>query len=60
MSRTKATVCTVPVSAEYRIIDGKPVMVSAQYANIEAEKLLRFMLDRAGISAGKEATADEP
>lgn len=49
MKDKRANVCTVPVSAEYRIIDGKPVMVSAKYADIEAEKLLHFMLDRAGI-----------
>ena len=48
MSEAQNT-CTVPVIAEYRIKDGKPVMISAQYAEIEAGALLRFMLDRAGI-----------
>lgn len=60
MNGTKTGVCTVPVVAEFRIIDGNPVMVSAQYADIEAEQLLGFMLHRAGITIGKEAATDEP
>ena len=49
MKEKTGNICTVPVVAEYRIVNGKPVMVEAQYAEIEADKLLQFLLDRAGI-----------
>ena len=48
MNGTKKEECRVPVVAEYRMHDGKPVMVSAEYAAISADKLLRFMLERSG------------
>lgn len=49
MNETRKDECRVPVVAEYRIQNGKPVMVSAQYADIPAPELLRFMLDRSGM-----------
>ena len=60
MDEARPDVCRIPVKAEYRIIDGKPVMVSAQYAEIPAAVLLRFLLDRSGIRNGSEVKSNEP
>ena len=49
---TKSNLCRVPVSAMYRMIDGQPVMIEAEYEEIEAEKLLDFLLRKSGKGAG--------
>lgn len=59
MNDTKQNVCRIPVKAEYRMIDGKPVMVSAEYAEIPAKKLLSFLLERSGILCGSEVNGIE-
>ncbi len=42
-------VIKIPVSATYRIIDGKPVMLSADYREIPAEVVARFLLERFNV-----------
>lgn len=51
--------CKVPVSATMQIINGKPVMTSAEYADIPADKLLAFLLERSGMAAKLECGNDE-
>lgn len=47
----KATnVCKVPVSATYRIINGEPVMISAEYADIPADVIARYIIEKCGIT----------
>lgn len=42
--------CRIPVQATFRIIDGKPVMVSAEWADIPADVIARFLIERSGIT----------
>lgn len=41
----------VPISATYRIIDGNPVMIDAEYADIPADLFARFLLQKFGRDA---------
>lgn len=59
MNDNTSNLCSVPVVAEFRMVDGEPVMISAQYADIPAAELLRFLLDRSGIHARKEVNRIE-
>ena len=60
MNEAKRDLCRVPVVAEYRIADGQPVLVSAQYAGIPAPELLRFLLERSRIRPQTEVNSIEP
>ena len=44
-------ICMIPVSATFSIINGKAVMVAAEYADIPAEEIARFLVERCGIDA---------
>ena len=59
MNEAQRDPCRVPVVAEYRIADGRPVMVSAQYAEIPAAELLRFLLERGRIRIGSEGKRND-
>ena len=39
----------IPISARYKIVDGKAVMVSAVYEDIPARRIAEFLLDRFGV-----------
>lgn len=41
---TNNNMCRVPVKATYRIIDGAPVMVSAEWADIPAEVIAEMII----------------
>lgn len=46
------TMCrNVPISATYRIIDGKPVEVSRVEADIPAKAIAKFLIHSFGITA---------
>lgn len=49
-------ICRVPVSATFTVIDGKPIMTAAEYAEIPADAIARFLVDKLGAGAifGKE------
>lgn len=53
--------CRVPVTATYTVYKGsnKPVMTSAEYADIPADAIARFLIERCGADAifGGEASA---
>lgn len=42
---------TVPIKASYQIIDGKPVMVSADYANVPVDAVARLLMHGFGVEA---------
>ena len=42
--------CRIPVSATFRIIDGEPVMTSAEYRDIPADVIARFLIEKVGIT----------
>ena len=44
-------ICRIPVSATFSIINGKAVMVAAEYADIPAEEIARFLVERCGFDA---------
>lgn len=50
--------CRIPVKATYRIIDGEPVMIDAEWADIPADEIARLFLRRYGKAAifGEEAS----
>lgn len=52
---SETTMCRVPTVATMQIINGKPVMVSAEYAEIPADKLLAFLLEHSGMAAELES-----
>lgn len=43
------SICRIPVTATFSIIDGKAVMVAAEYADIPAEDIARYLVERCGI-----------
>lgn len=44
-------ICRMPVQATMQKINGEYVMVAAEYADIPAEKIAAFLVERAGTSA---------
>lgn len=43
--------CRIPVQATMQKINGEYVMVAAEYADIPAEKIAAFLVERVGTSA---------
>ena len=43
--------CKIPVRATYSIINGEPVMVAAEYAEISADAIAKFLVDKLGVDA---------
>lgn len=43
--------CRIPVSATYEEINGEMVMVSAEYKDIPAEVIAKFLIEKFGASA---------
>lgn len=43
--------CRIPVNATMQKINGEYVMVAAEYADIPAEKIAAFLVERVGTSA---------
>ena len=46
----KDDVCRIPVSATVEIIGGEAVMTSAEYADIPADTIARFLIEKCGIT----------
>lgn len=47
-------IISMPVKAKYRIIDGEPILISAEYADVSADVVARFLLDAFNVHASKE------
>lgn len=60
MNETKENICRIPVSATMQIINGEPVMVVAEYAEIPADKIAAFLVKRFGAGAIFGGHNDEP
>ena len=43
--------CKIPVCATYTIVNGKPVMTAAEYAEISADAIAKFLVDKLGVDA---------
>jgi hypothetical protein len=52
--KSKEICYDVPVQATYRIIDGKPVMISSVRADIPADVIARLLCQLGGISPVEE------
>ena len=50
---------TIPVAASYRVIDGKPVMVSAEYWEVSADDVARFLLEKFNVPFEKQGGEDD-
>lgn len=48
MSSSQTDICSIPVQATYRIINGELVRISAEYADISADALARFLIQKFG------------
>lgn len=44
-------ICKVPIAATFTIVDGKAVMTAAEYAEISADTIARFLIDKLGVDA---------
>lgn len=42
--------CRIPVSATYRIVNGEPVLVDAEYKDIPADVIARFLIQKFGMT----------
>lgn len=51
MNEVKESICRVPVSATMQIINGEPVMIAAEYADIPADKIAAFLVEHFGAGA---------
>lgn len=47
----KDNICKIPVTATYSIINGKPVMTAAEYVDIPADTIARYLVDKLGVNA---------
>lgn len=47
----KSNMCCIPVSATYRKIDGHMVKISAEYAEIPADEIAKFLIQKMGGKA---------
>lgn len=43
-------ICKIPVKATMQKINGEYVMIAAEYADIPAEKIAAFLVERAGAT----------
>ena len=46
----KDNMCRIPVNATYRIVDGEPVLVDAEYKEIPADVIARFLIQKFGMT----------
>lgn len=44
-------ICKIPIRATYTVINGKPVMTAAEYAEISADTIAKFLVDKLGVDA---------
>ena len=44
-------ICRIPVTATYRMINGKPVMIAAEWADIPADTIAQFLIQKFGVDA---------
>ena len=46
-------ICRIPVSATYTVYEGssEPVMTAAEYADIPAADIARYLIERCGVDA---------
>ncbi|SCJ78705.1 Uncharacterised protein [Anaerotruncus sp. 2789STDY5834896] len=50
--------CRIPVQATYEIQDGQAVLVSAQYEDIPADLIARFLIEKCGRDAIFKGVSD--
>lgn len=50
MNETKENICRIPVSVTMQIINGEPVMVAAEFAEIAADKIAAYLVERFGAA----------
>lgn len=50
MAEKSSTMCRIPISATFRIIDGKPIMIEAEYRDIPVDAIARYLIEKVGIT----------
>ena len=43
--------CKIPVRATYTVINDEPVMTAAEYAEVGADAIAKFLVDKLGVDA---------
>ena len=46
----KDNMCRIPIEATYQIVNGEPVLVKAEYRDIPADVIARFLIEKHGIT----------
>lgn len=51
----KDDIITIPIQATYRMVGGEPVLVSAEYADVSADRIARLLMEGFHIPIDEEA-----
>lgn len=42
--------CKIPVQATYKIVDGEPELISANYIDIPSDDIAKFLIQKFGLT----------
>lgn len=48
MKNNESNICHIPVSARFAEVNGEPVMISAEYADIPADLIAAYLVEKLG------------
>lgn len=51
MTQTPEPMCRIPIKATMKYVNGKMTMVNAEWANIPADAIARFLIEKFGLDA---------
>ena len=51
MNESSGAICRIPVKATMQYVNGKMTMVDAEWANISADTIARFLIEKSGLDA---------
>lgn len=51
MNESSGAMCRIPVKATMQYVNGKMVMTDAVWANISADAIARFLIEKFGLDA---------
>lgn len=51
MNESSGAICRIPVKATMKYVNGKMTMVDAEWKNIPADTIARFLIEKFGLDA---------
>lgn len=51
MNESSGAICRIPVNATMKYVNGKMTMVDAEWKNIPADTIARFLIEKFGLDA---------